>query len=124
MIKDRRTTAHTKRSICRIVLSFILLYVISGALTACGKGSDLALDKKYFIEKTKKQEEKLSPQKKSHNELLIKQRIERYNKEIRNLYENFKKKVNSKKGSFQNESVIDFFKKNVEKILYEASLNK
>lgn len=46
MIKDRRTTAHTKRSICRIVLSFILLYVISGALTACGKGSDLALDKK------------------------------------------------------------------------------
>ena len=45
MIKDRRTTSHTFRSICRIILSFILLYVISGALTACGKGSDLALDK-------------------------------------------------------------------------------
>ena len=103
-------------SVENIIKSFLVNYIFLI--------KDLALDKKYFIEKTKKQEEKLSPQKKSHNELLIKQRIERYNKEIRNLYENFKKKVNSKKGSFQNESVIDFFKKNVEKILYEASLNK
>ena len=81
---------------------------------------DLALEQQYIsrnFEKPKKQEEKLSPQKKVCNEQIIRQRLDRYNKEIRNLYENLKKKINMKKGNSASPKVLEFLEENVKRTI-------
>ena len=82
---------------------------------------DLALEQQYYyrgnFEKPKKQEEKLSLQKKISNEQIIRQRLDRYNKEIRNLYENLKKKIIIKKGNSTSPKVLEFLEENVKRTI-------